>query len=293
MDTSELVLYSIMAVMTAAALAIILPSLLKKGAEDEAQNELHQTELTEALRTELTRLDEDLSAGRIDVILHEKLVADLKRRAIEESSSEKLKFEKDDDKSRAVRVTAAFNIIVLLSAALYWLLGAPEVMRLYKHQQVLEGKAAAEDIEIYLESNANDGRAWVLLAHRFVDEGEFDKAVQAYRQAMAASRKVASDPDVMLETAAAILTTGRKNLFNEAKSLLEKVLSIQPENLQAVELLAIAAMALEDWQLELAMEEIMMQNMDPGSLQFKRMHDRTRQLRLLIENQNAADSIEK
>lgn len=295
MDSNLIILYSIMVVMTAAALAIIIPSLWKKSSEEGVEDDLHQTELSKALKLELSRIDEDLADGRIDSELHQELLADLKRRALEESGAERIKFEKDDDKKRAIRIVAAFNIVALLSAALYWTLGAPEVMRLYKHQQVLEGKASVEDIEIYLESNEKDGRAWVLLAHRFVDEGRFDKAVEAYGRARSASRKVASDPDVMLEMAAACLTTGNPSLMPQAKNLLEEVLSRQPDNLQAVELLAIAAMAVGDLNLELKMEEIMLEKMDSSTLQYKRMLERTKQLRMLIEAQSGvqADSAAK
>lgn len=294
MQESEVLLYSIMAAMTAAALAFIIPSLWRKRAEAGIEDEVHRKELSAALKSELVRLDEDLAAGRINAVLHEELLADLKRRALEESGAELMRYERDDDKKRAVRVTAAFNIVVLLSAALYWALGAPEVMRLYKHQQVLEGRAAVEDIEIYLESNAGDARAWVLLAHRFVDEGRFDKAFEAYVRAAGASPEAASDAGIMLEAAAAGLAAGNPENLSQARRLLEKVVAVQPENLQAVELLSITAMALGDLDLELEMNRILLEKMDPASHEYKRMKERTRRLRTMIEAQEkAADSTAK
>ncbi|MDQ9765791.1 hypothetical protein RFZ33_01675, partial [Acinetobacter baumannii] len=87
-------------------------------------------------------------------------------------------------------VTAAVVAgVTAVSVGLYAVNGAPELIGLEKAQAVYDGRADTPSIERYLESSPKDGRAWVLLARRHVDEENFPKEAEAYRRGRAANAK--------------------------------------------------------------------------------------------------------
>ena len=276
LDSDRLILFALMGLMLVVAALFLVPTTSKsfdkeKTGSDEAD---HRRELLEALRDQKRRLDEDRASGRITEALYEELLTDLERRMLEEHEgrpSETAEEAAETGTAKPLRMTPAtltvivVAILVGIPTGLYTIMGAPEMMRLAEDQKVLEGTATPEAIETYLRDNSRDGRAWVLLARKRVEAGDYAGAATAYREARKAQTKVRNDPEVMLEFGAALLTAGEPRLLPEAKSVLQEALSTQPDNMKAVELLAIAAFQTQDWKLAAEQIRIVLGTLEPDS----------------------------
>lgn len=284
--TDRAILYAIEFVMLAVAIAALMPTILRAGkrsGESLGTDDARAT-LEAALRSEKSRLDDELTRGAISKTLYESLLADLRTRALEETraldSGEVPSLDQEPvTKSMRFKLAAGVtSLMVLLSAACYGFLGAPEIMRLAEDQKVLQGTASAEAIETYLKDNARDGRAWVLLAHRRIDAEDFKGAGAAYREAMRVEKKIASDPDILLEYGAAVLTANDEEFLGDAKAALLKAQSIEPDNPKAIELVGMAAFATQDWVLAKRQLERMLEGMSPDRAEYIRFEQTIRVL---------------
>lgn len=283
--SSYVFLYGLMGLMLLVALIMVVPTLLRTAEPSDGQAEkIYRGLLQEALRGEKQRLDEELARGSMSEALHAELIDELKRRALEEerfaaAGGDPLATPKTPLKTpMAVIAAGVIALLVGLSVGIYAIQGAPELMRLSQDQAVLEGTASLEAIETYLEDNPKDGRAWVLLARRHAEAGDFIRSTDAYRRARAVNRKIASDPSVSLEMGAALLSTGSTERFREAKSVLVEALAADPDNLQLVELTAIAAMQTEDWPLALEHLKTILRNTSPDRPEYIRYETVVREL---------------
>lgn len=291
--TSYAMLYGLMGLMLLIAIAMIVPTLLKTDdLKDSEGEEIYQGLLREALREEKSRLDEELNRGSLSKALHTELMQDLSRRAVEENRFATAGGDPLDSGAKPIKTPMAVitagvvALVVGLTVGIYSLNGAPELMRLAQDQKVLEGTASMEAIETYLSDNPKDGRAWVLLARRKAEAGDFIAATDAYRRARQVNRKVAADPSVALEMGAALLSTESPAHFREAKDILVGALNADPENLQLVELTAIAAMQTSDWNLAVTHLRTILRNMSPDRPEYLRYESTLREL----ERRAAAES---
>ena len=245
LDSDRLILFALMGLMLVVAALFLVPTTSKSFDEGKTGSEEadHRRELLDALRDQKRRLDEDRASGRITEALYEELLSDLERRMLEEHEgrpSETAEEVADTGGTKPLSVTPAtltvivVAILVGIPTGLYAIMGAPEMMRLSQDQKVLEGTATPEAIETYLRDNGRDGRAWVLLARKRVEAGDYAGAATAYREARKAQTKVRNDPEVMLEFGAALLTSGDARLLPEAKSVLHtSILAVSAPEIQS------------------------------------------------------------
>lgn len=242
-----LALYAVEAAMAAAAALIVIPPLwrARRGAR-RLERDAAREALLEALRAERREIEEALRSGGIGSAEAQALLADLRRRALEETRAAGP--EPEGGSARAW-ILVVLAVVLGGSAAVYALVGSPELIELSEAQKVLEGRAPAEAVARYLERHPKDARAWVLLAHRRVEADDFSGAVEAYRRAIAASPKVAEDPDVLFEYGAAALTANEEGAFEDAKKRVLRGLALRPESGKGLEISAMLALATRDWKL--------------------------------------------
>ena len=243
-----LALYAVEAAMAAAAALIVIPPLwrARRGAR-RLERDAAREALLEALRAERREIEEALRSGEIGSAEAQALLADLRRRALEETRAAGP--EPEGGGSARAWIPVVLAVVLGGSAAVYALVGSPELIELSEAQKVLEGRAPAEAVARYLERHPKDARAWVLLAHRRVEADDFSGAVEAYRRAIAASPKVAEDPDVLFEYGAAALTANEEGAFEDAKKRVLRGLTLRPESGKGLEISAMLALATRDWKL--------------------------------------------
>lgn len=291
--SDEILLYLILFLMLALAVGALVPSLVRVGREEasvEREDKAYGRAVTEALRRQRAQLEEDLKSGAVTRAQYEVLADDLRRRALEEHDAVF-----HDPNDGAGRRAAAFSGpavtgvvaagVAALSVGIYAVNGAPELIGLEKAQAVYDGRADTPSIERYLEASPGDGRAWVLLARRYVDEENYPKAAEAYRRGRAANSKVKADPAVMLELAATLLTIGGPESAIEAQPLAQGAVDGRPGDMKAVEILAVTASANEDWRTAAESLSLLMGAMKPDTPEYLQYEMTLRRLRELAAGQ--------
>ncbi len=218
--SDEILLYLVLFGMLMLAIGMLMPSLLRIGRSSDMraeEDEAYGEAVIDAFRRQQVALDEERRTGAITEARWEELSDDLRRRMLEEHDAvfhDPNASEAPTQPNQTHRVSGPLVTglvvtgMVAVSVGLYAAQGAPELIELEKAQHVLSGEASTPDIERYLENSPKDGRAWVLLAHRYVEAEAYPKALDAYRNARQVNTKVAADPSVMLEMAATLVTVG-------------------------------------------------------------------------------------
>lgn len=292
--TDEIILYTILGVMLFAAVAAVVPALLKvsePGASgtDEAE---YREALMRALREQLSRVKADYAAGRISEAEYNDAVADIERRTIEEHRAVTEDPNAVPGAKRALRLSApALTALVVagmvgVSVGSYGFLGVPEMMSLTKGQAVLDGTAGIETIETYLKDNEKDGRAWVLLARRYVEKEDYPRAADAYREGRRVMSKVREDPVVMMELGATLLTIGSDAAFKEALPVLKAAHEKVPDNLKVSELYAMAASVNGEWAAAAQQLRLLLAVMTPDMPEYVRYEQTIRMLEARAAAQN-------
>lgn len=82
-----------------------------------------------------------------------------------------------------------------------------------------------------LEENPDDFAGWMRLGRAYVVTGEKDKALEAYRKAVALQPK---NVNALMTLAGTVIRDGGETLPDEAVALLKRVLAIEPENPDAL-----------------------------------------------------------
>lgn len=287
--TDEIVLFCILGAMLAAALAFVLPPLLREPKSGGSRQDAYGRGLGEALSEQAAALRDSLSAGRIGEADYARMMDDLRRRALEESErapeSKKAGFAGAVSRRTAAALTAA--LVTAVSVGLYALNGAPEMMRLLSEQTVIEGTASIDALKLYLRDNARDGRAWVLLARRYAEQNDFVSAADAYRKGRRAYAKVREDPDVMMELAAVLVTIGTPEACREAVPLLRAAGVKRPGDIRVTELLAMAGAGASDWKTAADAVEQLLRGMSPDTAEYVNYEATLRELRRRAAGQPA------
>lgn len=266
--TSTWLLYVICALMLLAAIAAVLPTVLrtKNDVNGEALDREATALATKALQAEKAKLDADRSLGRISEAEYESLLTDLRRSKSPlgaPSSSANAK-----PSTRLSRVQLAVSVAVLITVVAggsYAFLGSPEMLELTNAQKVMEGNASAESIEAYLKTAPKDGRAWVLFAHKKIEAGDFRAAARALRTAREVEPKIARDRDVMLEYGAAVLTAQESDWYADANRVVKEAYGLMADDPRAERLAVMAAIAAEDWAWAVDVVRAMLPRIPPDS----------------------------
>ena len=271
--SSELMLYVILGIMLLVALLGVLPPLIKGASKKDVESDaVHQRELSEALQEERHQLDMDLERGLLDQDRYDQMLEDLKRRALEETTfitnGPKVNFTFGVSPWIVIAVMA---LMIAASVGIYTAVGAPELQRLAQDQKVIEGQADIPALKTYLEDNKRDGRAWVLLARKYIEKEDWQNAADAYRQGRANMTKVREDVAVTMELVATLLQIGTPEAYQEAYPLIKEAYLAQPTNPKVNELMAMASIATQHWaDAQRSMEKLLegIDTSDPNYLRY-------------------------
>lgn len=141
----------------------------------------------------------------------------------------------------------------LLAGALYAWLGEPAALAdapaldAQAAFDSLPGTAVREELLAHLAKNPKDARGYVLLARLEAGHDDFPAAVDAYRRAIAASAKVANDPEILCEYADALGMAQGGTLAGAPLDLVQRALAIAPAHPRALEMAGSAAFEQRDF----------------------------------------------
>lgn len=110
-----------------------------------------------------------------------------------------------------------------------------------------------------------DGRAWVLRARSYMEADRFEDAANAYEKGLAASRKVAADPQVWCELADAIGMAQGGSLRGRPRELVNRALALNPGHPRALEMAGSAAYEAGDHRLAVSYWETLLARIPAGT----------------------------
>lgn len=240
------------ALMIAATLAIVLPSLLRK--EQSEARHLRRDELNLAvLRDQLRELEGDLENGVIDPVAYDSARHELERRVAEEVQPHTVQHAKSEGKRwPAIAVGVA---VPVLAVSIYLLVGSPQAFDPAQQQVAAnqEGshEVTAEQIEGMvanlaqkLQNEPNNAEGWTMLARSYNALGRFDQAAQAYAQLV---KLVPNDAGLLADYADTLAMASNRTLQGEPEKLVERAIAIDASNLKALALWGSAAFERKDY----------------------------------------------
>ncbi|MCU0896282.1 MAG: c-type cytochrome biogenesis protein CcmI [Burkholderiales bacterium] len=277
------VLFVILGLMLAVALAIVVPALLRAKPRAAAADRAMLN--AEVYRSQLADLERELAAGVLTADEHARMADDLRRRLLVEARSESTR-----QSGRAPRWAAAVVAVALpvLAIGLYALFGSPQSVGPEAASVPVADLAAAPDaaamiekLEAHLRRTPDDARSWILLARAKMATDRFDEAASAYAKGLEASRKVARDPQVWCEYADALGMAQGGTLQGKPRELVDRALSIDANHPKALEMAGSAEYEAGNFKAALGHWERLLAQLPPGSSSHRELAtaiERTRRL---------------
>jgi cytochrome c-type biogenesis protein CcmH len=253
------------------ALVFVLPALLRPSGNRPVSRArlnagIYQQQLADVERDRALGLIGDTEAARAADELRGRLLADV-----------------DPDpavvrgygRAAALAVAAALPLGAIL---LYLVVGTPRALERSPSSgvQAEANGASIEALEAHVGNRPDDARAWVLLARAKMQRDAFAAAVDAYRQGLARSQKVARDAGVLCEYADALAMAQGGSLQGQPAELVAQALALDGRHPQALEMAGSAAFERGDYSNAVAHWQKLLEQLQPDS-------ERHRELAMAIE----------
>ncbi len=240
----------IAALMTATALAFILPTLLGKHNSSDARTERGHVNLS-VLRDQLRELDRDLVSGTIDTHAY-----DSARRELEQRVAEDVKPTPSAHQPTSGGLAQAITLgvaVMLGATGLYAYLGKPAGLDPAQMTATNEASpkvdpkdanAAIEQLAQRLKAQPENTEGWTMLARSLNAMGRFADASRAYRNL---TLLVPDDAQLLTEYAGSAAMAQGASLQGEPERILARALAAEPSNTKALSLSGSAAFERGDY----------------------------------------------
>ena len=236
------------ALLMALALALVLPTLLKRSASavprDEAETARQAT--LAILRDQMAQLNADLAAGTLDAEQHRAGCSEIERRVLEETAAVEASTTSSSRPSGSSKpwVTAAVIALAipLIATLGYQRLGNPAAIDAPPAEAApaLADGVTNEQVEVLvkqlaerMKSNPDDLEGWTLLARTYAAMQKFPEAAQAFERASALSP---NDASLLADRADVMAVLQGQRAAGEPAKLIARALELDPKNLKALAL---------------------------------------------------------
>ncbi len=260
--------YIAAAVMLLIACALLLPAFLR-GSQQPVDNSRRAQNIVIA-REQLAELKRQHSEGELDDVRYEQARENLETQLADDLASEEQSAPEQRDRGRWAGIAVGVAV-PLLAVLLYMQLGNPRAVHIEPRPVVAQSPSSHEgagagdkpanlppieemvsQLEARMEKNPDDPQGWFMLTRTYMVQGRYDEAVTANRKLR---ELVGEEPVVLVQLADALaMQTGGK-LAGEPTELLTKALELQPQNPQALWLMAMSQAerglpeeAIESWK---------------------------------------------
>lgn len=287
-----------------ALLFIIVPFLKKERVVTITHNA--NAELISIYEQRLVELQADLDNQRIDSQNHSEAIVELKRRLLNELSPEKSLNSRGDNRIFAL-TGAAF--LIALAGIFYAMTGSQQQIAAwhdamdnladYGQRAVMqkgepltknELQAFALALRTKLSQSGDDEVAWMLLGRVAIMLNEFDMAKQSFDKALTMNP---NNMQALVSYSQVLLLEGSDENMTRAAGMLSKVLQAQPNNLDAISLLALIAFERKDWIQAKAAFEVLLASMDESDTRYAMISERISEIDGQIAQQSELNSHEQ
>ncbi|MDR2000218.1 MAG: c-type cytochrome biogenesis protein CcmI [Zoogloeaceae bacterium] len=229
----------------------------RKSADSASRRELNTT----IYRDQLAELDRDLACGQIAEADYQSARAEAQRQLLEDTAQEDTRLTAP---ARPKRTLIALLIALpILGAALYAWLGNPAAL-----DQMQRGDFSRQDVDrmvdglaAKLEKEPDNLQGWAMLARSYKALGRMENAERAFEKAMPL---VEQEPQLLADYAD-LLASKTGDLGGRPEELVNKALTIDPDNLQALWLAGTAAFNRGDYAKAVKLWQHAQQLLPPDS----------------------------
>ncbi|AOT07525.1 c-type cytochrome biogenesis protein CcmI [Pseudoalteromonas luteoviolacea] len=236
------------------------------------------------------RLDElkgELENQRIAHNDFEESVIEMKRRLLNELSPEQTL---DTRGNNLVLGATGVAFTLVVSSVFYYFTGshqqiaswqkAVEKLPEYGERAVLkmgtplsanELQAFALGLRTKLANSGDDAVAWMLLGRVAMSLNDYEMAMQAFDKALIMQP---DNHNVLVNYSQALLIEGSEQSINRAAKMLSRVLSKDPQNIDAISLLALIAYEREDWLEAKSAFEVLLSTVQPNDPRYAMIKQR-------------------
>ncbi|MCC6211001.1 MAG: c-type cytochrome biogenesis protein CcmI, partial [Burkholderiales bacterium] len=227
--------WSIAAALTAAALALLLPPLLRaRGAAPGARVAANAA----IYREQLEELAAELRRGAIGKEEFERASREIERRVVAEHAARAPESARHGP-MLAVALSLALGV-PLVAGLGYWKLGNPEAMRgdpsasAEAHEVTgAQMEALVEKLAARMEKEPDLAEGWALLGRSLGTLGKYERSAAAYAKA---AQLLPKDADVLADYADALAMARGRSLEGEPFALVKRALDADPNHVKALAL---------------------------------------------------------
>lgn len=251
----------IAALMAAATLGLLLLPLLRRN--HAARPGQDSAELSiKVLRDQLSDIETEKRAGRLDEDFYAQEKADLERRVIEDGAGSAGSAGSTGTLLAGQRpwLAAGISVLVaLLSVGLYWAVGSPQALTGKPQSQAGGGanhavtpdqiQAMVVKLAQRLQDNPNDGEGWLMLARSYSALGRFPESAAAFGRA---SGLLPLNANILSDYADTLAMAQGRKLQGDPEKIIAQALSVDPRNVKALALSGSAAFERQNYPLAIA-----------------------------------------
>lgn len=236
--------------MTAAALAFIIPTLLGTQESCDSQTQRDQVNLA-VLRDQFRELDRDLASGTISTKGYDSARRELEQRVAEDVRPN---LSAPMTASRGSAQAIAVGVAVMMGATgLYAYIGKPagldpaQATATHENSRQSDPKdanAAIEQLAQLLKTQPENTEGWTMLARSLNAMGRYADASQAYKNL---TTLVPENAQLLTEYAGSVAMAQGESLQGEPEKILARALAADPRNTKALSLSGSAAFERGDY----------------------------------------------
>ncbi|KZN55725.1 hypothetical protein N474_14350 [Pseudoalteromonas luteoviolacea CPMOR-2] len=295
-------MFALLAVLS--CLFVVMPFLRKEKlvSVDHDAN----AERIDIFHQRLEELQVELDNQRLDRNDFEESVIEMKRRLLNELSPERTLDTKGNNLVLAA-TGVAFTIVV--SSVFYYFTGshqqianwhkAFEKLPEYGERAVLqtgepltanELQAFALGLRTKLANSGDDAVAWMLLGRVAMSLNDYEMAMQAFDKALVMQP---NNHNVLVNYSQALLIEGTETSINRAAQMLSRVLRQDPQNIDAISLLALIAYERQDWLEAKSAFEVLLSTMTQNDPRYNLIKQRIADIEQKLESENATEEVQQ
>ncbi|KZN32932.1 c-type cytochrome biogenesis protein CcmI [Pseudoalteromonas luteoviolacea] len=295
-------MFALLAVLS--CLFVVMPFLRKEKlvSVDHDAN----AERIDIFHQRLEELQVELDNQRLDRNDFEESVIEMKSRLLNELSPERTLDTKGNNLVLAA-TGVAFTIVV--SSVFYYFTGshqqianwhkAFEKLPEYGERAVLqtgepltanELQAFALGLRTKLANSGDDAVAWMLLGRVAMSLNDYEMAMQAFDKALVMQP---NNHNVLVNYSQALLIEGTETSINRAAQMLSRVLRQDPQNIDAISLLALIAYERQDWLEAKSAFEVLLSTMTQNDPRYNLIKQRIADIEQKLESENATEEVQQ
>ncbi len=273
------------AALLAAALPFVIWPLWRKSAT--SNDVLRDAANLEILRDQANELEADLNNSLLTQEAFEQGRRELQVRLLDEVKSTDAPTTVTRNPSRVLAIALAV-LIPLTSVSLYTLLGNSRALLPQQQNEgaegfgVLRSEAALQELEAKLVKMPENPDGWMMLARSYTELQRYADAVRAYEQLV---KLVPNEAQLWTNYADAMAMANNQSLLGEPTKLINKALSLEPDNTTALALAGSSDMERGDYVAAITHWQRLVSLLPPDYPQIQMIHDGIAQAREYLSQQ--------